>query len=82
MTDGLEADVQDKPVDPVISDGVAEETLDKATVSKIVARERAKAYEKGKQEALMQQEQEQQMQQPAPQQAPQAAPPVLSLGRW
>ena len=70
MTDGLEAEVQDSPVEPVISDGVAEEMLDKATVSKIVARERAKAYEKGKQEALMEQEQQQQQ---APQQAPQAA---------
>lgn len=68
MTDSLDADVQDIPVDSHVGDGVAEETLDKATVSKIVARERAKAYEKGKQEALMEQVQ----QQPAPE-APQAA---------
>lgn len=70
MTDSLETDLEENP-EPVVSEGVAEESLDKATVSKIVARERAKAYEKGKQEARM--EQEQQMQQPA-QQAPQAAP--------
>ena len=71
MTDGLETDLQEEaPVEPAINDGVAEEALDKATVSKIVARERAKAYEKGKQEALMQQQQEQQ---PPVQQAPQPA---------
>lgn len=80
MTDSLDADVQDSPVDPDVSDGVAEETLDKATVSKIVARERAKAYEKGKQEAMMEQEQQQQAPQAAPQtfggiqQAPQMSP--------
>ena len=48
--------------------------LHKSTVSKIVERERLKAFEKGKQEALMQlQQEQQQMQQPeaAPQQAPQ-----------
>lgn len=72
MTDSLETDLQGTPEEPAISDGVAEDALDKATVSKIVARERAKAYEKGKQEARM--EQEQQMQQSAQQQAPQAAP--------
>ena len=61
---------EETPAEPV-SDGVAEDVLDKATVSKIVARERQKAYEKGKQEALM--SQEQQPVQPAPQQAPQPA---------
>ena len=71
MTDSLETDLQELPAEPVVSDGVAEESLDKATVSKIVARERAKAYEKGKQEARMTMEQEQQ-QQSAPQ-APQPA---------
>jgi hypothetical protein len=73
MTDSLDTDLQDnEPVEPAMNDGVAddEQTLDKATVSKIVARERAKAYEKGKQEALMQQEQPVQAQQ---QQAPQPA---------
>lgn len=72
MTDSLETDLQELPENPVSNDGVAEDALDKATVSKIVARERAKAYEKGKQEARMTMEQEQQ-QQSAPQ-APQAAP--------
>lgn len=71
MTDGLDTDLQEQtPVEPVVSDGVADDVLDKATVSKIVARERQKAYEKGKQEALMSQEQQQQ---PAQQQAPQPA---------
>ena len=71
MTDGLETDLQEEaPVEPAMNDGVAEDVLDKATVSKIVARERAKAYEKGKQEAIMQQEQQQQAGQ---QQAPQPA---------
>ncbi len=73
MTDSLETDLQETSEEPVISDGVAEEGLDKATVSKIVARERAKAYEKGKQEARMSMEQEQQQAPSAPQ-APQAAP--------
>ncbi len=87
MTDSLDTDTQDIPAEPDISDGVAEETLDKATVSKIVARERAKAYEKGKQEALMQQEQPVQAQQQAPQpatqtfggiqQAPQMSPEAI-----
>ena len=72
MTDGLDTDLQEQtPVEPVVSDGVADDVLDKATVSKIVARERQKAYEKGKQEALM--SQDQQAQQQAPQQAPQPA---------
>ncbi len=50
--------------------------LTRELVSKIVDREKKKAFEKGKQEALMQlqQEQLQQMQQPAPEQAPQQAP--------
>jgi len=55
--------------------------LARETVSKIVARERLKAFEKGKQEALMQLQQEQaQQQQAAPEQAaPQQAQPS-SLG--
>jgi len=75
MTDGLETDLQETPVEEVISE-VPEntapevETLDKATVQKIIARERKKAYEKGKQEALMTLEQQSQTEQ-APQQAPQ-----------
>ena len=71
MTDSLETDLQELPEEPESNDGVANDALDKATVSKIVARERAKAYEKGKQEARMTMEQEQQ-QQAAPQ-APQPA---------
>jgi hypothetical protein len=70
MTDS-NTDLQENPVEPV-SDGVAEDVLDKATVSKIVARERQKAYEKGKQEALMTQVQQPEQQQ-AQQQAPQPA---------
>ena len=75
MTDSLETDFQDiEPVEPATNDGVAEELLDRATVSKIVARERAKArakaFEEMKQEALMQQQPEQQS--PA-QSAPQPA---------
>ena len=69
MTDSNTDLQEETPVEPV-SDGVADDVLDKATVSKIVARERQKAYEKGKQEALMSQEQQQQ---PAQQQAPQPA---------
>ena len=69
MTDSNTDLQEETPVEPV-SDGVAEDVLDKATVSKIVARERAKAYEKGKQEALMQQLEQQQS---AGQQAPQPA---------
>jgi len=77
MTDSLETDKQDIPEDPAISDDVAQdsapvEALDKATVSKIVARERAKAYEKGKREAMMELEQQQAPQAPvAAQQQPQ-----------
>ena len=71
MTDSNTDLPGEEPVEPV-SDGVADDVLDKATVSKIVARERQKAYEKGKQEALM--SQEQQPVQPAQQQnAPQPA---------
>lgn len=43
--------------------------LSKEVVSKIVERERLKAFEKGKQEAIMQLQQEQQQQAPAQQQA-------------
>jgi hypothetical protein len=71
MTDSNTDLQEETPAEPV-SDGVAEDVLDKATVSKIVARERQKAYEKGKQEALMSQAQQPDMQQQAPQ-APQPA---------
>ena len=71
MTDSLDTDLPgETPAEPVSEGGVADDVLDKATVSKIVARERQKAYEKGKQEALMQNEQQQSAQQ---QQAPQPA---------
>lgn len=61
MTDSLEADLQDNiPVDEVISEKAPEnnsaekeDVLNKSIVQKIIARERKKAYEKGKQEALM-----------------------------
>ncbi len=63
MTDSLDTDLQGELVEPVVSEGVpvsnADNVLDKATVSKIVARERSKAYEKGKQEARMELEQQQ-----------------------
>lgn len=53
---------------PVMDD----DRLDRKTVSKIVERERQKAYEKAKREAMM--EQQQAMQQQAPQAAPTQAP--------
>lgn len=72
MTDSLETDLQDNlPGEPVVSEGVADDRLDKATVSKIVARERQKAYEKAKQEARMEFEQQQQGQAPQQQAQPQ-----------
>lgn len=70
MTDELMTDLQDNPDEPVVSEGVADTRLDKATVSKIVARERQKAYDKARQELRMEQESSQQAPQ---QQAPQAA---------
>jgi hypothetical protein len=61
MTDSLETDLQDIPEEQVVGDEVADdERLDKATVSKIVARERQKAYDKARQELRMEQEQQQQ----------------------
>ena len=63
-----EAEAQSEPVSDM---------LDKSTVSKIVERERLKAFEKGKREALMELQQQQAPQEsaPAPQQA--AAPQQL-----
>ncbi len=61
-----EAETQSEP---------ASDMLDKSTVSKIVERERLKAFAKGKQEALMELQQQQQESAPAPQQA--AAPQQL-----
>jgi hypothetical protein len=62
MTDSLDTETQGSPVDAVVSAGVPSEdtqsrSFDNETVQKIVARERLKAYEKGKQEAMMQLEQ-------------------------
>lgn len=73
-----ELEIVEQGEQPPVSEPQGEpdgDMLSKSTVSKIVERERLKAFEKGKQEALMQlqQEQQQQMQQPeaAQQQAPQ-----------
>lgn len=82
MTDDLEtaqvvspdAEAQGEPVGDM---------LDKNTVSKIVERERLKAFEKGKQEAIMelqQQQQEAPQQESAPVQAPQQAQAPQQLG--
>lgn len=51
--------------------------LSKTTVSKIVERERLKAFEKGKQEAIMELQQQQMQQEQAPVQQPVAAPQQL-----
>jgi len=78
MTNSLDTETQENPVDAVVSDdgdqdNAQQKAFDNETVQKIVARERLKAYEKGKQEALMQLEQQAQPeQQQAPQQAQQA----------
>src|SRR5258708_8130461 len=78
MTDDLEIVEQGESPAEEAHGEAASDMLHKNTVSKIVERERQKAFEKGKQEALMQLQQEQSApaQQPdaAPQQAPQAAP--------
>ena len=65
MTEDLEIVEQGaSPAEEVSTGESANDMLSKTTVSKIVERERQKAFEKGKQEALMQLQQEQQMQQP------------------
>ena len=78
MTEELE--IVDQGVEPEAEPQgePANDMLNKATVSKIVERERLKAFAKGKQEALMELQQQQQAPQetaPAPQQA--AAPQQL-----
>ncbi|TAL08470.1 MAG: hypothetical protein EPO02_12835 [Nitrospirae bacterium] len=81
MTDNLNTDLQEPiPEEPIVGDEAAADTerLYRATVSKIVVREREKAYNKAKQELRM--EQEQQMQQQAPQAAPQVQSPQGSFG--
>lgn len=77
MTDSLE-NLEQEPIVPQEPQGEPEndDMLPKATVSKIVERERLKAFEKGKQEALMELQQQQQnpMQQEQQMQQPQQAP--------
>ena len=71
MTEDLEIVEQGaSPAEEVSTGESANDMLSKTTVSKIVERERQKAFEKGKQEALMQLQQEQQMQQPEAAPAP------------
>lgn len=68
MTDVLE-NIEQAELPSQASDGVPEnDMLPKSTVSKIVERERQKAFEKGKQEALMELQQNQQTEQPIQQQ--------------
>ena len=90
MTEDLENVEQAEVLPEQEPQGVPEnDVLPKATVSKIVERERQKAYEKGKKEALMELQQqqapvqvEQQMQQPqqAPSPMPQAPGQNQGLG--
>jgi hypothetical protein len=76
MTEDLENVDQGVMPEPEAQSEPVSDMLDKSTVSKIVERERLKAYAKGKQEALMELQQQapqesapvQQMQQQAPQQ--------------
>lgn len=79
-----EINAQDNPAPDSMaeSEPISNETLySKEDVSKVVRREREKAYEKGKREALMQQEQNQQVQsEQAPQQAPMQQQASQSLG--
>lgn len=78
MTDSLENVEQAEIVPEQEPQGEPEnDMLPKATVSKIVERERQKAFEKGKKEALMELQQQQQAQEPVAQQAQQpVAQPV------
>lgn len=70
----------DGPIAEAPSSVTVDDMLDKSTVSKIVARERQKAFAKGKQEALMELQQQQQAPQEQ-QQAPQApSQPSQSMG--
>lgn len=77
MTEELENVDQGVVPEPEAQGEIASDMLDKNTVSKIVERERLKAFAKGKQEALMELQQQQAPQEstPAPQQA--AAPQQL-----
>ena len=83
MTEDLELETQGAPSPEEEAQGDSgSDMLSRTTVSKIVSRERQKAFEKGKQEALMQIQQDQQQQSPqaeAPQ-APQQQQAPGSLG--
>lgn len=79
MTD---SDIQalDTPIEEVVAEEPAkEEMLPKSVISKIVERERHKAFEKGKREA-MQELQQQQTQEQAPQTEPQMQQPQQQRG--
>ncbi len=72
MTEDVELVEQAETPDEAPQAEPANDMLPKSTVSKIVERERLKAFEKGKKEALME-FQQQQTQQPVEQQQPQQA---------
>lgn len=81
MTEDLEIVDQGVMPEPEAQSEPASDMLDKSTVSKIVERERLKAFAKGKQEALMELQQQQQApQESAPMQAPQQAQAPQQLG--
>lgn len=73
MTEDLENVEQGANPESEAQGEPANDMLHKTTVSKIVERERQKAFEKGKQEALMQLQQEQQQAMQQPEGAPMAA---------
>ena len=84
MTESIEAEAQDDlPVDDASTPEVAveeiDDRLDRKTVSKIVERERQKAYAKARKEAIMELEQ-QQAQQQEPQQSHQSQGMAPSMG--
>jgi hypothetical protein len=74
MTDGLENVEQAEIPEQMAQGAPVEDMLPKATVSKIVERERQKAFEKGKQEALMELQQQNQQEMQPDQQQPVAEP--------
>lgn len=76
MTEELEIVEQAQTPEELPSSAPESDMLSKTTVSKIVERERLKAFEKGKKEALMELQQQQAQQPPAEQQqqVPQQAP--------
>lgn len=76
MTEILENVEQAEMPEQMPQGETVNDMLPKATVSKIVERERLKAYEKGKQEALMELQQGQQQEQPPVQQEAPIAQPI------